>query len=199
MLSSVHNGYLIRCALACSTHLCLHPEDVQCTPAHAVCSEKYIKIRQFPPLTLRTRGHPAGHAGLAGSSGGIVRCQKKKPDPFRLSFRPKRQKVRIKEEKIFGTIYKSEKESSGLFINPNENPPLPSYLYMSWAPVTSGRPRKSSAKPETRLDLVDLLGWPPAGGGQNMSQEGSAKPARKRSCLMKRICLRYTKRLVLEW
>ena len=70
---------------------------------------------------------------------------------------------------------------------------------MSWAPVTSGRPRKSSAKPETRLDLVDLLGWPPAGGGQNMSrQEGSAKPARKRSCVMKRICLRYTKRLVLE-
>ena len=56
--------------------------------------------------------------------------------------------------------------------------------------MTSGRPRKSSAKPETRLDLVDLLGWPPDGGGQNMSQEGSAKPARKRSCVMKRICLR---------
>jgi hypothetical protein len=115
------------------------PEDVQCTPAHAVCSEKYIKIRQFPPLTLRTRGHPAGHAGLAGSSGGIVRCQKKKPDPFRLSFRPKRQKVRIKEEKIFGTIYKSEKESSGLFLNPkkilrtiyrSEKKALPSYLYI---------------------------------------------------------------------
>jgi hypothetical protein len=73
-------------------------------------------------LTLRTRGHPAGHAGLAGSSEGIVRFQKKKPDPFRLSFRPKRQKVRIKEEKIFGTIYKSEKESSGLFINPKKYP-----------------------------------------------------------------------------
>ena len=102
--------------------------------------------------------------------------------------------MRIKEEKIVGTIYKSEKESSGLFISPREKKKnLPSYLYMSWAPVTSGRPRKSSAKPETRLDLVDLLGWPPAGGGQNMSQEGSAKPARKRSCLMKRICLRYKK------
>ena len=160
----------------------------------------FWKKRLFPPLTLRTRGHPAGHAGLAGSSRGIVRCQKKKPDPFRLSFRPKRQKVRIKEEKIVGTIYKSEKESSGLFINPRERKKnLPSYLYMSWAPVTSGRPRKSSAKPETRLDLVDLLGWPPAGGSQNMSQESSAKPARKRSCVMKRICLRYTKRLVLEW
>ena len=44
VLSSVHNGYLIRCALACSTHLCLHPEDVQCTPAHAVCSEKYASF-----------------------------------------------------------------------------------------------------------------------------------------------------------
>ena len=65
--------------------------------------------------------------------------------------------------------------------------------------MTSGRPRKSSAKPETRLDLVDLLGWPPAGGGQNMSrQEGSAKPARKRSCVMKRICLRYTKKASLR-
>jgi len=51
----------------------------------------------------------------------MVRFQKKKPDPFRLSFRPKRQKVRIKEEKIFGTIYKSEKESSGLFVNPKKN------------------------------------------------------------------------------
>lgn len=44
VLSSVHNGYLIRCALACSTHFCLHPEDVQCTPAHAVCSEKYANF-----------------------------------------------------------------------------------------------------------------------------------------------------------
>ena len=40
VFSSVHNGYRIRCALACSTHFCLHPEDVQCTPAHAVCFEK---------------------------------------------------------------------------------------------------------------------------------------------------------------
>ena len=115
--------------------------------------------------------------------------------------------MRIKEEKIFGTIYKSEKESSGLYINPkkilrtiykSEKKSLAELFIHSWAPVTSGRPRKSSAKPETRLDLVDLLGWPPAGSSQNVSQEGSAKPARKRSCVMKRICIRYTKRLVLE-
>ena len=46
VLSSVHNGYLIRCALSCSTHLCLHPEDVQRTPHHAVC-QAFWKIRKF--------------------------------------------------------------------------------------------------------------------------------------------------------
>ena len=47
VFSSVHNGYLIRCALACSTHFCLHPEDVQCTPLPTLYVLKKTPISSF--------------------------------------------------------------------------------------------------------------------------------------------------------